>query len=181
MQSSGTASAMLACMIAHKVISQHPWPTAPPTAHLIHPQGVTLVPNSVAARQLAGIVTFACIQFPNLTIRDSFVHPYDMSHGAGILWTGHNDGKICAFALDAKPGVALTGRTLNTWQAHRIGSVTVLVTTPWGELWSGSSRGIIRVWRNAHKQGGGTAPVLSTPVSCACSPLDCVIAWYGRA
>lgn len=76
--------------------------------------------------------------------------------GAGILWTGHDDGKICAFALDAKPGVALTGRTLNSWQAHRIGSVTVLVTTPWGELWSGSSRGIIRVWRNAHKQGGGT-------------------------
>ena len=62
---------------------------------------------------------------------------------------------MCAFALDAKPGVALTGRMLNSWQAHRIGSVTVLITTPWGELWSGSSRGIIRVWRNAHKQGGG--------------------------
>lgn len=77
---------------------------------------------------------------------------------AGILWTGHDDGRICAFALDAKPGVALTGRTLNSWQAHRIGSVTVLVTTPWGELWSGSSRGIIRVWRNAHKQGGGALP-----------------------
>jgi len=45
---------------------------------------------------------------------------------------------------------------LNSWQAHRIGSVTVLITTPWGELWSGSSRGIIRVWRHAHKpQGGG--------------------------
>jgi len=75
---------------------------------------------------------------------------------AGILWTGHNDGRVCAFALDAKPGVALTGRMLNSWQAHRIGSVTVLITTPWGELWSGSSRGIIRVWRHAHKpQGGG--------------------------
>lgn len=83
--------------------------------------------------------------------------------GAGILWTGHDDGKICAFALDAKPGVALTGRILNSWQAHRIGSVTVLVTTPWGELWSGSSRGIIRVWRNAHKQGGGAAPFLVHP------------------
>ena len=103
---------------------------------------------------------------------------HDMSNpGAGILWTGHNDGKICAFALDAKPGVALTGRTLNSWQAHRIGSVTVLMTTPWGELWSGSSRGIIRVWRNAHKQGGGAAPVMSTPLSCACASLGCVIAW----
>ena len=83
---------------------------------------------------------------------------------AGILWTGHNDGKICAFALDAKPGVALTGRTLNSWQAHRIGSVTVLLTTPWGELWSGSSRGIIRVWRNAHKSGGGGLLVTSSPL-----------------
>jgi len=72
------------------------------------------------------------------------------------LWTGHNDGRVCAFALDSKPGVAVTGRMLNSWQAHRIGSVTVLITTPWGELWSGSSRGIIRVWRHAHKpQGGG--------------------------
>ncbi|KAL0054630.1 hypothetical protein WJX82_000216 [Trebouxia sp. C0006] len=75
---------------------------------------------------------------------------------AGILWTGHNDGRVCAFALDAKPGVALTGRMLNSWQAHRIGSVTVLITTPWGELWSGSSRGIIRVWRHAHKPQGET-------------------------
>ena len=73
----------------------------------------------------------------------------------GILWTGHSDGKVCAFALDAKPGVALTGRLLNCWQAHRIGSVTVLITTPWGELWSGSSRGIIRVWHNAHMPEGG--------------------------
>lgn len=74
---------------------------------------------------------------------------------AGVMWTGHSDGKICAFALDAKPGVALTGRMLNSWQAHKIGSVTVLITTPWGELWSGSSRGIIRVWRHAHKPEGG--------------------------
>lgn len=92
---------------------------------------------------------------------DSAAHLQNIFPGAGILWTGHDDGKICAFALDAKPGVALTGRTLNSWQAHRIGSVTVLVTTPWGELWSGSSRGIIRVWRNAHKQGAGAALVHS--------------------
>ena len=101
------------------------------------------------------------VKLPNLTIIDSAAHLLDMCNpGTGILWTGHNDGKICALALDAKPGVALTGRILNSWQAHRIGGVTVLVTTPWGELWSGSSRGIIRVWRNAHKQGGGAAPFL---------------------
>ena len=31
-------------------------------------------------------------------------------------------------------------------QAHKVGSVTALCRTPWGELWTGSSRGSVRVW-----------------------------------
>ncbi len=36
------------------------------------------------------------------------------------------------------------------WQAHRVGSVRALCRTPWGELWTGSSRGSVRVWDIAH-------------------------------
>ncbi len=47
----------------------------------------------------------------------------------------------------------MAGRLLKRWQAHRIGHVTAMCTTPWGELWTGSSRGIIRVWLGANKPG----------------------------
>lgn len=35
-------------------------------------------------------------------------------------------------------------------QAHRVGTVTAICRTPWGELWTGSSRGSVRVWDIAH-------------------------------
>ena len=31
-------------------------------------------------------------------------------------------------------------------QAHRVGTITSLCRTPWGDLWTGTSRGWIRVW-----------------------------------
>ena len=31
-------------------------------------------------------------------------------------------------------------------QAHRLGAVTALARTPWGDLWSGTSRGWMRAW-----------------------------------
>lgn len=34
-------------------------------------------------------------------------------------------------------------------QAHRAGSVTSLCRTPWGDLWTGTSRGWIRIWECA--------------------------------
>ena len=76
-----------------------------------------------------------------------------LSRLAGILWTGHADGRVCGFSLGPQPGIYLAGRLLKRWQAHRIGHVTAMCTTPWGELWTGSSRGIIRVWLGANKPG----------------------------
>ena len=31
-------------------------------------------------------------------------------------------------------------------QAHRVGAITSLCRTPWGNLWTGTSRGWIRIW-----------------------------------
>lgn len=38
---------------------------------------------------------------------------------------------------------------MDIMQAHRVGSVTSMCRTPWGDLWTGTSRGWIRVWEVA--------------------------------
>lgn len=79
---------------------------------------------------------------------------------AGLLWTGHNDGKVCAYTLNKRPGTSIARQMLNSWVAHKIGCVTNILTTPKGELWTGSSRGIIRIWHGGHKMGGGKSETL---------------------
>ena len=34
-------------------------------------------------------------------------------------------------------------------QAHRAGAITSLCRTPWGDLWTGTSRGWMRIWECA--------------------------------
>jgi hypothetical protein len=57
--------------------------------------------------------------------------------------TGHLDGRVSGFTT--LPSEQLARRAF-CWQAHKSAAVTALATTPWGELWTGSSRGSIRVW-----------------------------------
>ncbi|KAK9805177.1 hypothetical protein WJX72_003678 [[Myrmecia] bisecta] len=67
---------------------------------------------------------------------------------SGLLWTGHEDGRVFAYRLGPKPGFSISGRAVHGWQAHKIGAVTAMCVTAWGELWTGSSRGSIRIWRS---------------------------------
>ena len=50
---------------------------------------------------------------------------------------------------------------LYQWQAYGVGSLTALCVTPGGELWTGSSRGNIRIWELQPK--AAAAPGLPSP------------------
>jgi len=67
----------------------------------------------------------------------------------GILWVGDKDGWVTGYDMTGRPGDLLDPESsqLYSWQAHRVGTVTAMCLSSTGELWTGSSRGTIRIWR----------------------------------
>lgn len=63
--------------------------------------------------------------------------------GQRVVWSGHRDGSIHCWRMDdaKKNGF----RECLSWQAHK-GPVLSMVMTSYGDLWSGSENGIIRIW-----------------------------------
>ncbi|KAK9292066.1 hypothetical protein L1049_020020 [Liquidambar formosana] len=64
--------------------------------------------------------------------------------GSSLVWSGHKDGKIRSWKMDQ----SLDGSPFKeglSWQAHR-GPVLSIVMTSYGDLWSGSEGGVIKVW-----------------------------------
>ncbi|GJN21060.1 hypothetical protein PR202_gb08506 [Eleusine coracana subsp. coracana] len=59
----------------------------------------------------------------------------------GVVWSGHADGRVMGW--NAVPGPE-AGDCL-AWEAHR-GPVFSLAVSPYGDLWSGSEGGVIKVW-----------------------------------
>ncbi|KAJ0972443.1 hypothetical protein J5N97_020402 [Dioscorea zingiberensis] len=68
---------------------------------------------------------------------------------SGLVWSGHKDGKIRSWRIEKKAPVGAKDfspfREGLSWQAHR-GPVLSIVITSYGDLWSGSENGIIKVW-----------------------------------
>ncbi|KAL6841983.1 hypothetical protein ACP4OV_028183 [Aristida adscensionis] len=58
----------------------------------------------------------------------------------GLVWSGHADGRIMGWKADPGPEV---GECL-AWAAHR-GPVFALAVSPYGDLWSGSEGGVVKV------------------------------------
>ncbi|KAF8388653.1 hypothetical protein HHK36_027330 [Tetracentron sinense] len=64
--------------------------------------------------------------------------------GNRLVWTGHKDGKIRSWKMDQ----SLDGTPFReglSWQAHRP-PVLSMVITSYGDLWSGSEGGVIKIW-----------------------------------
>ena len=72
----------------------------------------------------------------------------------GILWVGDSGGWVAGYELNPKSGAVLDpgSARIHCWQAHRVGSVTSMCVAPTGELWTGSSRGSVRVWHVADSE-----------------------------
>uniref|UniRef100_A0A5B7BWU2 Putative type II inositol 1,4,5-trisphosphate 5-phosphatase FRA3 isoform X2 n=1 Tax=Davidia involucrata TaxID=16924 RepID=A0A5B7BWU2_DAVIN len=66
--------------------------------------------------------------------------------GNRVVWSGHKDGKIRSWKMDQ--WLDLDGTPFKeylSWQAHR-GPVLSIVMTSYGDLWSGSECGVIKIW-----------------------------------
>ncbi|KAK9091437.1 hypothetical protein Sjap_024614 [Stephania japonica] len=63
-----------------------------------------------------------------------------------LAWTGHKDGKIRSWKMEqsVRDGTAGFKEGLN-WRAHR-GPVLSMIMTSYGDLWSGSEGGSVKVW-----------------------------------
>ncbi|XP_059655619.1 type I inositol polyphosphate 5-phosphatase 12-like [Cornus florida] len=64
--------------------------------------------------------------------------------GCKLVWSGHKDGKIRSWKTD-QPLDDNPFKEGLSWQAHR-GPILSMVMTSYGDLWSGSEGGIIKIW-----------------------------------
>ncbi|KAG1363409.1 Type I inositol polyphosphate 5-phosphatase 12 [Cocos nucifera] len=75
----------------------------------------------------------------------------------GLIWSGHKDGKIRSWKMEQPTvqssvseedggGNADPFREGLSWQAHSRSPVLSMVITSYGEIWSGSEGGVIKVW-----------------------------------
>ena len=75
-----------------------------------------------------------------------------------LLWLGHADGQVTAFAVSPGQTAALDAQHVLRWQAQRTGAVTAIARTAQGDLWTGSSRGSVRIWAPEFASAGGAVP-----------------------
>lgn len=64
--------------------------------------------------------------------------------GRGLLWTGHENGTVCQYWVP--DGGLAPAQFMHCWSAHLTGKVRSLALTGWGDLWTCSSSGSIRIW-----------------------------------
>ncbi|VFQ70598.1 unnamed protein product [Cuscuta campestris] len=65
--------------------------------------------------------------------------------GNRVVWSGHKDGRIRCWKMDNACGSLGDFSEVLSWQAHS-GPVLSMVITSYGDLWSGSECGAIKVW-----------------------------------
>ncbi|KAI3697165.1 hypothetical protein L6452_29972 [Arctium lappa] len=66
--------------------------------------------------------------------------------GSKLVWSGHKDGKVRSWRMDQQPTDETTFKEGLSWQAHHRGPVLSLVTSSYGDIWTGSENGVIKVW-----------------------------------
>ncbi|RXI05522.1 hypothetical protein DVH24_017564 [Malus domestica] len=65
--------------------------------------------------------------------------------GNRLIWTGHKDGKIRSWKMDQSLDASTPFKEGLSWQAHRA-PVLAMVFTAYGDMWSGSEGGVIKIW-----------------------------------
>ncbi|KAK9799381.1 hypothetical protein WJX73_007250 [Symbiochloris irregularis] len=83
-----------------------------------------------------------------------------VDQASAMLWVGHSDGRVSGFSLKDTADSAINNRRKYSWQAHKLGAVTSVAVSGWGELWTGSSRGNLRVWSSPGDSRGSPGYLL---------------------
>ncbi|GFP83130.1 type i inositol 1 4 5-trisphosphate 5-phosphatase 12 [Phtheirospermum japonicum] len=68
-----------------------------------------------------------------------------IDQGTKLVWSGHKDGRIRSWKMDQNFSDGTAFKEGYSWQAHR-GPVLSMAISLYGDIWSGSEGGIIRVW-----------------------------------
>ncbi|KAI3470298.1 hypothetical protein Pfo_026961 [Paulownia fortunei] len=68
-----------------------------------------------------------------------------VDQGTKLVWSGHKDGKIRSWKMDQHFSDGTAFKEGFSWQAHR-GPVLSMAISFYGDIWSGSEGGVIRVW-----------------------------------
>ncbi|KAL4561252.1 hypothetical protein LXL04_033415 [Taraxacum kok-saghyz] len=63
-----------------------------------------------------------------------------------LVMSGHKDGKIRSWKMDQKPVDDTPFKEGLSWQAYQRGPVLSMVTSSYGDIWTGSENGVIKVW-----------------------------------
>ncbi|XP_057427330.1 type I inositol polyphosphate 5-phosphatase 12 isoform X2 [Lotus japonicus] len=66
-----------------------------------------------------------------------------VDNGSRLIWSGHKDGKIRSWKMDQE--FCTPFKEGLSWQAHR-GPVLAMVISAYGDLWSGSEGGVLKIW-----------------------------------
>ena len=89
-----------------------------------------------------------------------------------MLWLGHADGLVSAYAIGRTTGPSCDAEHVVHWQAHRMGAVTAIVRTAAGGLWTGTSRGSLRIWSPEARQAASGGPAVSSASDIAASARE---------
>ena len=89
-----------------------------------------------------------------------------------LLWLGLSDGLVSAFAIGHALGPSCVAQHVVHWQAHRMGAVTAITRTAVGDLWTGTSRGSLRMWAPEARQAAGGGPAVSSASEIAASARE---------
>ncbi|XP_057777010.1 type I inositol polyphosphate 5-phosphatase 13-like isoform X2 [Salvia miltiorrhiza] len=68
-----------------------------------------------------------------------------VDQGSKLVWSGHKDGKIRSWKMDLNFSDENGFRECFWWQAHR-GPILSMEISSYGDIWTGSEGGTIRVW-----------------------------------
>ncbi|KAL6548676.1 hypothetical protein OROGR_008442 [Orobanche gracilis] len=68
-----------------------------------------------------------------------------IDQGSKLVWSGHKDGRIRSWKIDQSFSDGTDFKEGFSWQAHR-GPVISMTISFYGDIWSGSEGGVVRVW-----------------------------------
>ena len=91
-----------------------------------------------------------CVEIENITYKNKKISCCCMDHDRSIMWVADREGWVSGFSVKNINAKALAKEHLiHQWRAFRVGYVSAMTVAINGSLWTGSSRGVMRVWQHA--------------------------------
>jgi ligand-binding sensor domain-containing protein len=105
-----------------------------------------------------------CVEISHITYKNRKISCCLLDKNRRILWVADKDGWISGYTVANINAKAMAKEHLiHQWRACRVGFVTSMTVALNNELWTGNSRGVIRVW--PHTAGTPTVMSIFNPFS----------------